>query len=51
MDLLLRGDSVRWSEEILRLIVETAGRQYIPKLYQQGNIDFQVTRGLLGISL
>ena len=32
-------------------IAETASRHYVPKLYGQGHIQFQLTRGLLGLSL
>lgn len=38
-------------DEMLALIVEVASRQYIPKLHGKGNIDFQLTRGLLGVSM
>ena len=38
-------------DELLALIVEVASRQYIPKLHGKGNTDFQLTRGLLGISM
>ena len=37
--------------DLLALIVEVASRQYIPKLHGKGNTDFQLTRGLLGISM
>jgi hypothetical protein len=37
--------------ELLTLIVKVASRQYIPKLHGKGNTDFQLTRGLLGISM
>ena len=37
--------------ELLALIVEVASRQYTPKLHDKGNTDFQLTRGLLGISM
>ena len=37
--------------ELLALIVEVASRQYTPKLHGKGNTDFQLTRGLLGISM
>ena len=36
---------------LLALIVEVASRQYTPKLHNKGNTDFQLTRGLLGISM
>ena len=38
-------------EKLLALVVEVASRQYIPKLHGKGNTDFQLTRGLLGISM
>ena len=38
-------------DELLALIVEVVSRQYIPKLHGKGNTDFQLTRGLLGISM
>ena len=37
--------------ELLALIMEVASRQYTPKLHGKGNTDFQLTRGLLGISM
>ena len=38
-------------DEMLTLIVEVASRQYTPKLHGKGNTDFQLTRGLLGVSM
>ncbi len=38
-------------DDLLALIVEVASRQYTPKLHSKGNTDFQLTRGLLGISM
>ena len=38
-------------DELLALIVEAASRRYTPKLHGKGNTDFQLTRGLLGISM
>ena len=38
-------------DDLLALVVEVASRQYTPKLHDQGNTDFQLTRGLLGISM
>ncbi len=39
------------ADALLALIVEVASRQYTPKLHGKGNTDFQLTRGLLGISM
>ncbi len=50
LDLLLDGAEDRWSVEVLDLLLRTVGRQYAPKLAGQGNVDFQITRGLLGVS-
>ena len=38
-------------DDLLALIMEVASRQYTPKLHGKGNTDFQLTRGLLGISM
>ena len=38
-------------DKLLVLIVEVASRRYTPKLHGKGNTDFQLTRGLLGISM
>ena len=36
---------------LLALMVKVASRQYTPRLHGKGNTDFQLTRGLLGISM
>jgi hypothetical protein len=51
MDLLLTGGSSDWADQILALCKQILERKYTPKLVQQGNIDFQFTRGNLGVSL
>ena len=38
-------------DEMLTLIIEVASRRYTPKLHGKGNTDFQLTRGLLGVSM
>jgi altronate dehydratase len=38
-------------QALLSRICETASRNYVPKLYAQGHSQFQLTRGLLGLSL
>ena len=37
--------------DLLALVLKVASRQYTPKLHGKGNTDFQLTRGLLGISM
>jgi hypothetical protein len=39
------------ADEVLHLVMDVASRSYQPKLFSQGATDFQVTRGLLGISM
>ena len=36
---------------ILERVLEVASRAYVPRLTGQGNTDFQLTRGWLGLSL
>ena len=56
VDLFLEDDTPKagedgWPRELLNLIVEVASRRYSPRLMNRGNTDFQLTRGLLGVSL
>ncbi len=51
VDLHLTESVDTWPDQLLQLLLDTASRTYTPKLYAQGNTDFQVSRGLLGISL
>lgn len=51
LDLLLSGDPAAWIDQILERCKAVIEHDYAPRLYQQGNIDFQFTRGLLGVSL
>ncbi len=50
-DLVLDGNPSDWAERILDILLRTASRKYGPKLFDQGNVDFQITRGLLGVTL
>ncbi len=51
LDLVLEGDSAHWMDQQLQLILQVASGRYAPALHAQGNADFQVTRGLLGVSM
>jgi altronate dehydratase len=51
LDLWLNGSPDAWPTQILAQIAAVAEQAYAPRLYQLGNIDFQVTRGLLGVSM
>lgn len=51
LDLLLTADPTDWNDQILDRCKQVIEHTYAPRLYQQGNIDFQFTRGLLGVTL
>ncbi|HHW88093.1 MAG TPA: altronate dehydratase [Chloroflexi bacterium] len=51
LDLWLEGDPAMWAMQILERLGALAAHRYIPNRMQTGNIDFQITRGLMGISL
>jgi altronate dehydratase len=51
LDVILDGDPSPWTENLLGSILEVASRRYTPRLYGQGNVGFQLTRGLLGVSM
>ena len=51
MDALLDNDPAAWPQQLADLLAQTLGRRRQPKAMRAGNIDFQFTRGLLGVSL
>ena len=51
MDAVLGDDPAGWAQEMADLLAATLGRVHRPKAAQMGNIDFQFTRGLLGVSM
>ncbi|REE70548.1 altronate dehydratase [Paenibacillus taihuensis] len=51
VDLVLSGSPALWTNQILELSKQVLEHTYAPRLYQQGNTDFQLTRGFLGVSL
>jgi len=51
LDLVLAGDAQGWADAILDRIAAVAARRYTPRRLDQGNIDFQIARGVVGISL
>ena len=40
-----------WARLLLERIAAVAGRRYRPRLENSGNVDFQISRGALGVSL
>ncbi|MDQ3864284.1 MAG: UxaA family hydrolase, partial [Actinomycetota bacterium] len=51
LDVLLEEDPSGWTEQMLEKVAAVASREYVPKLIEAGNTDFQFTRGLLGVSM
>jgi altronate dehydratase len=51
LDVHLEGDPSGWTERMLETVAAVASREYVPKLFEAGNTDFQFTRGLLGVSM
>ncbi|MBD3922721.1 UxaA family hydrolase [Paenibacillus sp. PR3] len=51
LDLVLMGSPDVWVSQILERSKQIMEHTYVPRLYQKGNIDFQMTRGFLGVSL
>lgn len=51
LDLLLAGDPAAWPAQIVTRLSDLAAHRYTPQRMRMGNIDFQITRGWMGISL
>jgi altronate dehydratase len=51
LDLLLDGAPAAWAAQMLARLSDLAAHRYTPQRMRIGNIDFQITRGLMGISL
>ena len=51
LDVLLDGEPSEWTGRMLEAVAAVASRDYVPKLFEAGNTDFQFTRGLLGVSM
>lgn len=51
VDITLTDDAHANTQQLLNYLVETLAQRYTPKVVQSGNVYFQVTRGLLGVSL
>lgn len=51
VDMSLDGDSKGDAQRMLDDIVRTLSHEYMPSVVRSGNVYFQITRGLLGVSL
>jgi altronate dehydratase len=51
LDVILEEYVSEWTKQMLEAVSAAASREYVPKLFEAGNTDFQFTRGLLGVSM
>ncbi len=51
MDRVLVGDPAAWPQTLATLLAHTLAGRHRPRAMQVGNVDFQLTRGPLGVSL
>ena len=51
LDLVLSGEAEAWEERFLDEVIAALEGRYRPNASKQGNVDFQLTRGALGVSL
>ncbi len=50
-DLALTGDTQVDTDRLLKILIATFTGEYVPRVLQSGHVNFQITRGLLGVSL
>ena len=50
-DVNLKDTPTDWPRQLLDTIVKTLSHEYTPNSLALGNVNFQITRGLLGVSL
>lgn len=50
VDLRLTADVEDWAAAIMALVTAVLSRHYTPKVMEQQHVNFQLTRGLLGVS-
>ncbi len=51
LDAVLTQPDSDWTQQLLDLVVDTLARRYTPRFSASGDTQFQITRGLLGVSL
>ncbi|MCL4267723.1 MAG: UxaA family hydrolase [Anaerolineae bacterium] len=51
LDAVLVGPEEAWANQLLDLLRRTLSQTMIPAANRQGNVDFQITRGMFGVSL
>lgn len=50
-DMVLSGSAAELQDQLLTTMIATLEQRYVPKTLRSGNVNFQITRGLLGVSL
>lgn len=50
-DVELASEPEGWAEQLLQAVVEVAARRRVPRRFALGDVDFQLTRGLLGVTV
>jgi hypothetical protein len=50
-DWIGQGDPSGWAEQVMGRVAAVASRRYVPTRFAQGDVDFQMTRGLLGLTV
>ena len=50
MDGVITGDASTWATDLLERVAAVLSREYSPRQNHYGNVDFQISRGLRGIS-
>lgn len=51
LDVVLEKSRPEWTEQLLDAVVAVAGRELVPAALRTADVGFQVTRGLLGVSI
>lgn len=51
LDAVLAKDSPQWTDQLLDVVAAVAGRGLVPAAMRTADVGFQVTRGLLGVSI
>jgi altronate dehydratase len=50
-DVELDGEAERWAAQLLGRVADVAARTYVPRALAQWHVDFQMTRGVMGVSV
>ena len=51
LDAVLGGDTDHQAHGLLEVLATVASGEYVPRVFQSGDVGFQITRGLLGTSM